>query len=90
MAKRSPPDSTISAETIASVSGILDGEGGADAGHRFQIDGAADLLDVGAHHVHADAAPGNAGHLGGGREARHEDQIADLAVGFRRHLGLAA
>ena len=37
---------------------------------RFQVDRAADLLDVGAHHVHADAAAGNAGDRRSGREAR--------------------
>ena len=41
----------------------LDGEARAFAGHRLDVDGAADLIDVGAHHVHADAAAGHAGHL---------------------------
>ena len=47
----------------------LDREGGAVAGRRLQLDGAADLLDVGAHHVHADAAAGDAGHFRRGGEA---------------------
>ena len=67
----------------------LDGEGGAGAGDGFQIDRAADLLDIAAHDVHADAAAGNAGDLRGGGEAGREDEIADLGVGFGRHLGFA-
>ena len=41
----------------------LDGEAGAAAEHRLDVDGAADLVDVAAHDVHADAAAGHAGHL---------------------------
>ena len=37
----------------------LDGDAGALAGHRLDVDGAADLIDIGAHHVHADAAAGH-------------------------------
>ena len=37
----------------------FDGKARAAACRRFQLDGAADALDVGAHHVHADAAAGN-------------------------------
>ncbi len=48
----------------------LDGEGRAAAGNGLQIDGAADLLDIAAHDVHADAAAGNACHLRGGGKAR--------------------
>ena len=47
----------------------LDGDGGALAGHRLDVDGAADLVDIGAHHVHADAAAGDRGDGGRGREA---------------------
>ena len=39
------------------------------------IDAAADPLDIGAHHVHADAAAGNRGDRVGGRQARLEDQV---------------
>ncbi len=39
----------------------LDDEGGALAGDALQVDGAADLLDVGLHHVHADAAARHGG-----------------------------
>ena len=41
----------------------LDGEAGAPAEHRLDVDGAADLVDIGAHDVHADAAAGHARHL---------------------------
>ena len=84
MAKRSPAASTISAETIAKRQRDLDGDGGALAGHRLDVDGAADLVDIGAHHVHADAAAGHAGDGGGGGEARREDELVDL--GFRHLL----
>jgi hypothetical protein len=56
----------------------LDGDAGALAGHRLDVDGAADLVDIGAHHVHADAAAGDAGDGGGGGEARREDELVDL------------
>ena len=39
----------------------LDGDRGALAGHALDVDGAADLVDIGAHHVHADAAAGDRG-----------------------------
>src|SRR6516162_8404547 len=60
----------------------FDRERRAGAGRGFQIDRAADLLDIGAHHVHADAAAGNAGDRRSGGEARREDQIADLGIGL--------
>ena len=89
MAKRSPPASTISAETIASVSGILMVKVVPAPANGVQIDRAADLLDIAAHDVHADAAAGNAGDLRGGGKAGREDEIANFAVGLGRHLGLA-
>ena len=55
----------------------------------MQIDRAADLLDVGAHHIHADAASGNAGDIRRGREARHENEIADLGVRLGGDVALA-
>ena len=56
---------------------------------RLQLDRAADLLDVGPHHVHADAAAGDAGHLFGGREAGREDEAAGSAARVMRgELGL--
>ena len=61
----------------------LDDEARAVAEHGLHVDHAADLIHVGAHDVHADAAAGNAGHLRRGREARHEDEFLDLRL---RHL----
>ena len=88
MAKRSPPASTISAETIASVSGILMVKVVPGAGHALQVDGAADLLDIGLHHVHADAAAGHGGDHGGGREAGAEDEALHLRLAHAGELGL--
>ena len=45
------------------------------------LDAAAQGIDLGTHHVHADAPPGQLGHMGGGREAGHEDQVGQLALG---------
>ena len=90
MAKRSPPASTISAETIASVSGILMVKLMPSPGTDLHVDGAADLVDIVAHHVHADAAAGNAGDLGGGGEAGREDEFVDLRFGQLLELGLAS
>ena len=64
----------------------LDHEGGAAALDRVQLDRAADLLDVGAHHVHADAAAGHGGDLRRGREAGLEDEFVNLLL--RQGLGL--
>ena len=66
----------------------LDGDGGAFAGDRLDVDGAADLIDVGAHHVHADAAAGYAGDGRCGREARREDEFVDLRFGHLLQFGL--
>ena len=88
IAKRSPAASTIRAETMASVSGILMVTRGALAGHRLDVDGAADLVDIGAHHVHADAAAGDRGDGGRGREARREDELVDLGFGHLLQFGL--
>ena len=54
---------------------------GADAGHRLDLDPAAHGLDVAPHHVHADAAAGNVGHLFGGGEPSLEDQSEDFGIG---------
>ena len=80
MAKRCPAASTIRAETMARVSGILIRKVVPAPGNRSQLDGAADALDIGAHHVHADAAAGDAGHLLGGGKARPEDELQDLLL----------
>ena len=59
--RRRPPRSEP--QTIASVSGILMVKLSAGARHRLHVDGAADLVDIVAHDVHADAAAGNVGDL---------------------------
>ena len=66
----------------------LDGEVEALARHRLHVDAAADLVDVVAHHVHADAAAGHAGDLLGGREAGREDELLDLGFRHLVELGL--
>ena len=66
----------------------LDGEAQALALHRVHVDGAADLIDVVAHHVHADAAAGHAGDCPGGREAGREDEFLDLRFRHLVELGL--
>src|SRR6185503_8762439 len=67
----------------------LDGDGGAFAGHRLDVDGATDLVDIGAHHVHADAAAGDRGDGGGGGEAGREDELVDLGFRHLLQFGLA-
>ncbi len=67
----------------------LDDEGRALAGRRAHLDGAADLLDVGLDHVHADTATGDAGHLGGGGEAGLENVLLDLLLAHLLQLGFA-
>ena len=47
----------------------------------LHVDGAAQLVDVAAHHVHAHAAAGQVAHRVGGGKAGLEDQVDDLAVG---------
>ena len=66
----------------------LDGDRRALAGHRLDVDGAADLIDIGAHHVHADAAAGDRGDGRSGGEARGEDELVDLGFGHLLQLGL--
>ena len=58
----------------------LDVDRGALAGGGLDVDQAAHPFDVGAHHVHADAAAGDVGQLLGGREAGVEDQLGGLLV----------
>src|SRR5207253_8185288 len=57
------------------------------AGDALDVDGAADLVDIGAHHVHAYAAAGDRGDGGRGGEARGKDELVDL--GFRHLLQLS-
>ena len=66
----------------------LDGEAEALALHRLHVDAAADLIDVVANHIHADAAAGHAGDLLGGREAGREDELLDLGFRHLVELGL--
>ena len=58
----------------------LDLDRGAFAGPAEHIDHAADLLDVGLHHIHADPAAGNVGHGLRRRESGQEDQVQRLAI----------
>ena len=67
----------------------LNGEGRAHFRDRLQLHGAADLLHIGAHHVHANAATGNAGNARCRRKPRRKDQIADFRIGFCRKLAFA-
>ena len=89
MAKRSPAGLDDERRDDRERQRNLDGESRSAAGNGLQVDRAADLLDIAAHDVHADAAAGNAGHLRGGGKAGREDEIADFAVGFARHIGFA-
>jgi hypothetical protein len=65
-----------------------DGEGqgnaqaqdGALAGVAVDFDLAADFFDVGADHIHAHAASGDAGDGGGGGEAGEKDELQNLAL----------
>src|SRR3989338_3518015 len=62
--------------------GQANGDMGALAGHRVDVDTPADRGDIAAHHVHADPAPGQVGHLfGGGEEVtdlRSEEHTSEL------------
>ena len=67
----------------------LDSDGRTLPGHRLDLDGAADLLDIGADHVHANTAAGDACDSRGGGEARREDELVDLRFAHLLQLGLA-
>ncbi len=58
----------------------LELDGGAFAGPAEDIDNAADFLDVGLDHIHADAAPGKVGHRSRHREPGQEDEVQSLAI----------
>ena len=60
--------------------GNFDNEARAAAGSRHHIDGSANLLDIAAYDIHADAAAGNAGDFQCGRKTRSENQIVDLGL----------
>ena len=64
------------------------GEARALAHFGIGVDAAFEIFDVGAHHVHAHAAPGNIRDFFGGGEARRENQFHGLTViQLRRFLG---
>ena len=81
MAKNWPPALTVSAGMMVRVSGTRMARLHALAGSAVDVDDAADPLDIGADHVHADAAAGNGGDLAGGGEAGQEDQSGLLRGG---------
>src|SRR5579872_5603193 len=56
---------------------------------RLQFYGAADLLHIGADHVHADSTPGNASDGGCGRKAGRKDQVADFRIRLGGQFALA-
>src|ERR1700688_2361714 len=56
----------------------LDGEAQPDAGNRLNVDSAADLVDIVAHHIHADAAARHAGDFGRGGKPGREDELVNL------------
>ena len=66
----------------------LDDEGRARARDRLKIDRAADLVDVVAHHVHADTAAGHVGDLHGGGKSGRKDELVNLRLGHLLDLGL--
>ena len=67
----------------ASVSGKRQLDGHAPAAIGLERNAPADVLDIAADHVHADAAAGYVGDLFRGREAGQEDEIVDLIVAER-------
>ncbi len=89
IAKRSPPDSTISAETMASVSGILMVKVVPLSGTVVR----STVPPIWSMLVLTTSMPtprrGHAGDLGGGGEARREDELADLRIGQALGVGLA-
>ena len=74
---------------IASVSGILMVKVVPRPSWRVDVDDAADQLDIGLHHIHADAAAGHRGDRLRRREAGMEDELRHLGVGHLVDLGLA-
>ena len=64
----------------------LDPDRRASARRGLHVDGAADLFDVGLHHVHAHAAAGDVGHFLRGGKSGQEDQVEDLPFGHARRL----
>ena len=66
------------------MTGRVIDEGGAEPGLGADLDGAAEVLDDGAHDVEADAAAGGLGDLVAGREAGREEHLQQGAAGERR------
>src|SRR5207248_3141314 len=60
--------------------GQLQAERRAPAGVRLDLQRAAQPVEVVLDHVHADAAPGQVGDLGRGREPGQEDQAEQLRL----------
>ena len=81
---RSSPQSTVSAWMIASVSGMVRRQTRALAERRVDVDRAADPLDVGLHHVHADAAAGHVGDLASAVEKPGWKTSAMMSRGVHR------
>ena len=54
---------------------------------RVDIDAAADAVDVGTDHIHADTSARDAGYGVGRRKARGEDEAMDLRFGQSAQLG---
>ena len=58
-------------------------EVGALTRHGSGLDPAADTVDFGANHVHADSAPRQFRHLGSSGKARHKDKVGRILVAER-------
>ncbi len=69
------------------MSGNLDGETQARPGHRLDVNRAADLIDVVADDVHADAAARYIGDLGRSGEPGSEYELVDLRFGELLDVG---
>ena len=82
-AKRSPPHSTMSAETMARVSGSTMVKVVPCPRHARDRAGAAQPLEIGAHDIEPDAAAGDRGDRLRRREAGAEDEIVDIRLGER-------
>ena len=66
---------------MASVSGSFNRNVAPCSGRGADLDAAAELFDVAAHHVHADAAARDIGDLRRGAETGLEDEVVDFVVG---------
>src|SRR5450631_3097165 len=57
------------------------------ANNRLDVDAAADLVDIGPHHVHTDTAARHARNLVSGRKARCKDEFMDSRLRHFFNLG---